>query len=91
VERRGISLSNQVKLCHVFLCTADSVALVGGPSPQEGRLEVYHNGVWGTVCDDGFNVAAVRVVCHSLGFGYVYTFVSQKVTYFVCRDLFIRL
>ena len=49
----------------------DSVALVGGASPQEGRLEVQYNGVWGTVCDDGFTDAAARVVCYSLGFGYV--------------------
>jgi len=49
----------------------DSVALVGGSSPQEGRLEVQYNGVWGTVCDDGFTNAATRVVCYSLGFGYV--------------------
>jgi len=49
----------------------DSVALVGGSCPQEGRLEVQYNGVWGTVCDDGFTDAAARVVCYSLGFGYV--------------------
>ena len=47
------------------------MALVGGSCPQEGRLEVQYNGVWGTVCDDGFTDAAARVVCYSLGFGYV--------------------
>jgi len=53
-----------------YTCTA---RLVGGPSPREGHLEVYHNGAWGTVCDDGFTDAAARVACYSLGFGYVYT------------------
>ena len=48
----------------------DAVALFGGGSPCEGRLEVYHNGIWGTVCADRFTEATAKVVCHSLGFGY---------------------
>ena len=48
-----------------------TVKLVGGNSPHEGRLEVTHHGIWGTVCDDGFTDAAARVVCRYLGFPYV--------------------
>jgi len=55
----------------VSCLTNNSTALFGGGSPRQGRLEVYHNGSWGTVCDDGFTDAAARVVCYSLGFGYV--------------------
>ena len=44
--------------------------LVGGPS-RGGRLEVLHDDTWGTVCDDGFNSNTTRVLCATLGFGFV--------------------
>jgi len=58
-------------IAYVSCLAEGAVALSGGESPREGRLEVYHDGSWGTVCDDRFNDAAARVVCFSLGFGYV--------------------
>ena len=32
----------------------------------QGRLEVLHNGVWGTVCDDHFSEEEASVVCKML-------------------------
>nr|XP_022287642.1 uncharacterized protein LOC111100229 isoform X1 [Crassostrea virginica]XP_022287725.1 uncharacterized protein LOC111100229 isoform X1 [Crassostrea virginica] len=47
----------------------NSIRLVGGANLYEGRLEVYHNGVWGTVCDDDNDndTKVSDVVCRSLG------------------------
>ena len=44
------------------------IRLRGGRSYKEGRIELYLNGQWGTVCDDLWDTRDTQVACRQLGF-----------------------
>ncbi|XP_055954812.1 CD5 antigen-like, partial [Patella vulgata] len=50
------------------VCKPVEYRLVGGSGPHEGRVEVFFNNEWGTICDNMWSTIDAEVVCNGRGF-----------------------
>ena len=61
------TMKTQISLTFLS-CFNPAVRLVGASNRTEGRVEIMLGGVWGTICDDHFDINGAHVICRLLGF-----------------------
>ena len=44
------------------------VRLRSGTTWNQGRVELFLNGTWGTICDDNWGIEEANVICRMLGY-----------------------
>ena len=53
----------------IYFVDKTKLRLRDGTAIGDGRVEVQHNGVWGTICADNFDSNDAKTVCRNLGYG----------------------
>ena len=51
-----------------FVGNNGDIQLIGGSTSRQGRVEIWYNSQWNTVCDDSWDLNDANVVCQQLGY-----------------------
>ena len=54
---------------------------MGGATSLDGRVEICHNNIYETVCDDFWDELEARVVCKQVGYSGEGIVVTQEIAY----------
>ncbi|XP_026323028.1 lysyl oxidase homolog 2 [Hyposmocoma kahamanoa] len=71
VSANRVKRKKQLKNIHEVLdLNTASLRLVGGRNNNEGRVEIYHNGSWGSICPESWTLYEAAAVCRHLALEY---------------------
>ena len=55
-------------MSHNIVLIDQTLRLADGYRSGDGRVEIFHDGYWGTVCDHNWDIKDAQVVCRELGY-----------------------
>ena len=67
-HEKGSVMHVVIAIIYIWLHLVGDIRLVGYAKENEGIVEIMYQGIWGTICDDGWDDIDATIVCRELGF-----------------------